>query len=214
MPETSQYTDLLIPAELKVDALRSLDIDVTDATQQSDMGGSYQDAAILAIRDVTEAIESYLDRKLMVRKWDVDIQRWQWEENKALGKVQHLPGHWPVVQVETAGVTISNDGVRLLAGDRKDEAELYAGYKRRDQALADLQGELPALTETPDELPYDIRRVAMRLVMYELTQALQNTYAVSSVTKTAGGATAEITKARADVYAEELARLSTHRRLL
>lgn len=221
MPETSRYTDLLTPDDIKVDALNALSIDVTDTTDVSGMGGSYKDAAILAIRDVTGAIESYLDRKLIVRKWDTDIESFKWDENKALDKMQYYPDQWPVVQVETSGVSASNDGVRLLSSTNKDEVVFYGGYKRREQTVGDdgtndLDSEtgLSGLTETPDDLPYDIRRVAFRLVMYELTMAVQNTFATSSVTKKTGQATAEITRSRTQVYDEELQKLHSHRRVL
>lgn len=221
MPEQSEYTDLLTPAELKVDALRSLGIDVTDTTEVSGLGGSYQDAAILAIRDVTEAIESYLDRRLIVRKHDIDIPSHKWAENNALDDMQYYPPNWPVVQVETSGVSISNDSERFLSNTKKDEVEFYAGYKRRDQTVGDggdndltAEDGLSGLTETPDELPYDIRRVAVRLVMFELMQTKQGTIATASVTKTAGSATAEITKSREDVYSKELEKLHDKRWVL
>lgn len=213
MAETLRYTDLITPDDVKLDAINSLGIDVTDATTVSGLDGSYKDAAINTIKDVTEAIESYLDRKLIVRKWDIDIPVWKWEDNKALDDMQHYPRHWPVVQVVTSGVSISNDGVRLLSNTTQDEVEFYAGYRRREQDLTALQNDLASLTSLPAELPYDIRRVAFRLVMYELSMAQQNIYALSSVTKTAGGATAEITKARSDVYGEELSKLHSHRRV-
>lgn len=214
MAEDSKYTDLLTPDELKVDALSSLGIDITDKTTVSGLGGSYQDAAILTIRDVTEAIESYLDRKLIVRKHKIDIRSHKWADNDALDEMQYYPPEWPVVQIETSGVEISNDSERFLSDTKKDEVEFYAGYKRRDQTLSNLQDELSDLDETPEDLPYDIRRVAVRLVLYELTQVKQGTVATSSVTKTAGNATSEITKARTDVYDDELQKLHDERWVL
>lgn len=221
MDETLKYTDLITPDELKVDALSSLGIDVTDAATVSGLGGSYKDAAIMAIRDVTDEIEAYLDRKLIVRKYDIDIPAYKWAENEPLDKMEYYPPNWPVVQVVTSGVSISNDSERLLSGAKKDEVEYYGGYKRREQTVGDdgtndLDSEagLSGLTETPDDLPGAIRRVATRLVMYELMQVKQGTIATASVTKTAGNATAEITRARTDVYEEELAKLHSYRRVL
>jgi hypothetical protein len=221
MPETLRYTDLITPDDVKRDAANALNIDVTDENQVSGLGASWKDACLIAIRDVSEAIESYLDRKLIVRKWEIDVQEWQWELNRALDAYQHMPAHWPVVQVETAGVSASNDAFRLLSAAKMAEVALYAGYKRREQTvggaehnIATAANGLEGLTETPPDLPYDIRRVAQRLVMYELTPARQNTSAVSSVTKTAGGATAEITKTAEDVYGRELGKLHQHRRVV
>ncbi|WP_441001308.1 hypothetical protein [Fodinibius sp. SL11] len=221
MTETLQYTDLLTPAELKVDALSSLGIDVTDETNVSGLGGSYKDATIRAIQDVTGSIEEYLDRKLIVRKHNIDIPSFKWANNNALDKQQYYPPQWPVVQVVTSGVDISNDSERFLSTASKSEVEFYAGYKRRDQNVGnddsdDISNEdgLSGLSETPENLPSDIRRVAVSLVMYELMRAKQGTIAMSSVTKTAGNATAEITKVRQDVYEDELSKLHSHRRIL
>lgn len=221
MSETAQYTDLLTVDELKVDALNALNIDVTDSSTVSGMGGSYKDAAILAIRDVTDQIQRYLDRKLIVRKWDIDIPSYKWAYNASLEKDQYYPPQYPIVQVDTSGVTISNDSVRLLAATEKKEVVYYAGYKRRDQTVGGGSNDidtaangLDGLTGTPDDLPHNIRRVAFRLVMYELTMALQNTYATASTTKTTGQMTSEITKARTDVYEQELSKLHSHRRII
>ena len=67
MSLSSAYTDILIPDDVKRDALSSLDIDVTSTTSQSGLGASYKDVCIRAIRDVTQAIESFLNRTIIVQ---------------------------------------------------------------------------------------------------------------------------------------------------
>lgn len=207
MPETLKYSALITPDELKADAINSLKFDPTATTVVDGLGVSYKDVTIRAIHSVTDSIEQHLDRKLIVTRNNDDIQDHQWDYNKALDKWQHYSRHYPLVEIETANVTISNDKVRMLAGVKKGEVDYFAGYRRADQALADLQAELPDLDTLPEILPGDINRVAFRLVMYELSQAKQNSFAVQTRTQVVGQTQTEITKERATYYEDELSKL-------
>jgi hypothetical protein len=216
------YTDLLTPSDIKLKAFNSLSIDVTSENDEIGIGQSYKDLCIDAIQDVTDAIESYLDRTLIVRKVDIDIPDYKWTENEALEKMQFYPAHNPIVQVATSGVSASNDKNRLLANSEANEVTYYGGYKRKEQTVGEDESTdidsaangLDELTETPPNCPNDIQRVAFRLVMYELTMAEQNSFAVASSTKKSGQATTEFTRSRQDVYDQELEKLYNYRRVL
>jgi hypothetical protein len=66
----------------------------------------------------------------------------------------------------------------------------------------------------PTVVPNDIRRVCQRICMYELDQALNNTYAQKSRTQQIGSATSEITSMDMGFVDRELKRLHRYRRLV
>ena len=161
------YTDLISLFELDRDALESLDVlDIMPAAEG-------------AIADVTRRIESYLDRELIVRKHTQAVTRWEWvanqyEANDVVDRTMlTFADHWPVLEAVTTGLEVGPKADRLKIDTDDAEAGTYtyfAGYKRADQTLSGLQDEsdLSNLSVTPDDLPTDIRRVAVRLTLHEL----------------------------------------------
>lgn len=224
MAETLAYTDIITPEDIRVDAYQSLQINVTDPNTIQGLGASYRDLAIRACQDVTSEIEAYLDRKLIVRKHTIRVPKYKWEYQEHYEDYVHLPRHWPIVQIETSDVTAGNYNIRLLAATQKKEVEYYAGYRRPDETLDVLkgaagsfnyqQGDLTGLDTLPELLPKAIKRVAFRLVMYELTQAKQNSFATSSQTQVIGNTqTQMITETRRDYYENELSKLDNFKYL-
>lgn len=206
------HFDIITPDEIKRDAINSLSIDVTDATSVSGIDGSYKEVAEQLITDTSRLIDSYLNKRVIVDRYQPDIYSDLWEYDSRKGKYFYY-ATYPVVQVDTTGCTISNDKLRILSGEVENELDYYAGYKRSDQTLSDLQSQFASLTGTPDNLPDDIRRVCQKIVMFELDMAINNTYAQSSRTQTMGNATSEITRLQTDFVESELGKLYRYKQL-
>lgn len=210
MPLSSVYTDILIPDDVKRDALNSLDIDVTSTTSQSSLGASYKDVCIRAIRDVTQAIESYLNRAIIVQNKTIYPEDKDWDYSEGQQKWVLYPEVYPVVEVDTSTVTIRND--YLIADSEINLIEMYYGWRRPEQDLSALQVEFPNLGTLPNEMPGVIRRVAQNLVMFELKRALKGNFDISSKTVSNGSTQATITESSKNIYQDELDKLLVHRR--
>lgn len=80
--------------------------------------------------------------------------------------------HYPILQVETVGVTIHQDGRRFLMNACPSEITYYAGYRREDQSLAYLKAlsRVPGLNVLPSVLPYDIQSVAFEIWLHKMLQ--------------------------------------------
>lgn len=130
------------------------------------------------IGDVQRRIESYISQPLTIHRDTQGIRRHEWVEDEVQDDdfaVYAWADHRPVVQVDgDVDARFSND--RFVKDHRDDlKVDYFAGYVRSDIDLADLPtatGEkLEGLSERPPTLPQDIRRVAIKLILYELNQA-------------------------------------------
>ncbi|MEQ9091791.1 MAG: hypothetical protein RIE52_11915 [Balneola sp.] len=211
MALSSVYTDLLIPDDVKRDALNSFSIDVTSTTAQSGLGASYKDVCIQAIRDVTGAIESYLNRTIIVQNETIYPEDNDWMYSEGQEKWVLFPEVYPVIEVDTSTVSIRND--YLIADSQINLVDVYYGWKRTEQTLEDLQSPFPNLATLPSDMPNSIRRVAQNLVMYEMNRAIKGNFDISSKTTQNGSTQATITESSKDVYKNELAKIEVHRRI-
>lgn len=193
--------------ELKRDAVGSLDIDLTDQTVNPDIGFSYKEVSEDAVKDASSDIDSYLDKSVMISKHTEFIRKDDWYYNEARNKYEHIPNNYPIVQSTT-----EFDGIYLLSDSRPSEVTYYAGYRRSDQTLGDLQETLPELTNLPPILPGTIRRVCVNLALYYIVEAYDRLIPYESMEKNMGGAISTIRK---DIGSPErqLSKLEGWRRL-
>jgi hypothetical protein len=181
----ADYTDILTPQEIDTEALAA-----SDAAQDEKVVVSR------LIGDVQRRIESYISQPLTVHRHTQGVRRWDWVEDEVQSDVGNFAvaawaDHQPVVEVVNGDVSARFSGDRFVKDHRDDlKVEFFAGYVRQDVALADLpnsDGErLDGLTERPPTLPQDIRRVAVKLVLYELNQA-EHRQGMGTTTAAIGG---------------------------
>lgn len=207
------FYDIITPDDLKRDAINSLNIDVTDETVIDGIGKTYKQVSESIISDVSGMIDTYLNRKVIVDEYDLDTDKVEWQYNDDLGKYFYY-GVFPVVQVESSGATISRDNLRILSGEIERKLNYFAGWKRPEQDLSALQDEHSDLDTLPEDIPFDIRRACQRICMYELGQALNNTYAERQRTQNTGQATTEITQVDPDFVWKELKRIHKYKILV
>lgn len=201
---------------------------------------SHNDAIDDVIENVTERIEAYLRRRLIVRRhrdyyeslnWFID--RSQNQESDTVKSV-YLQ-QWPVVQVidilpsDVTNPSIHNDGRRVYTTDTNlseayngiEEVEYYAGYKRADQTdLSTIQADNGAtdLSELTAggyallvELPWDIRQVANRLCLYEIANIASGTIGIGPTVQEVATATLNMQGPREDFVDRELMKIAHHR---
>lgn len=175
--------------ELKTTASGSLDIDLTDQTINSAIGVSYADLSQQAIDDATSEIESYLDKKILISKHTEFILSDDWYYNEAREKYEHIPNNYPIVQSDT-----EFDGIYLVTSEKKSQVEYYAGYRKTDQQLSDLQEDLPDLTNLPDPVPSVIRSVCANIALFRIIEGYDRLTAYGSMEKNQGGVNTTISK--------------------
>ena len=127
------------------------------------------------IQEVTGIMEGAagLSRNLVVREYTHYFQYSDWEYDNGREKYYVYAPQWPIVEIDTSGFTAGtsrdawqNEQNLILYTSRFSGAiNYYAGYKRSEQILTDIQSELPNLGTLPDDIPYDIRNVAMNAVL-------------------------------------------------
>jgi hypothetical protein len=165
----------------------------TAALASSDAAKDEKVVVSRLISDVQRRIESYISQPLMIHRDTQGIRRWEWSEDEVQDgdfAVYAWADHRPVVQVDgEVSVRFSKD--RFVKDHRDDlRVDYFAGYVRDDTDLADLPTasgeELDGLSERPPTLPQDIRRVAIKLVLYELNQA-EHRQGMGTTTAAIGG---------------------------
>lgn len=135
------------------------------------------------ISNASDSIETYLNKKLSPTDYKEYPDDWE----AFHGKFKMIPARTPVIDCEGAEVV----GNSFLLFDEVEESITYkAGY---------------------EIIPEDIKRVCFNLVMFEWGRVSSNSYAQSVRTVVTGSATAEITKAPKDFYADELKRLHKYK---
>ena len=201
------YTGLITTDDLARDAVSSLDVmNMVEAAEQ-------------AIIDVTQQIETYLGRKLIVHKTRQAVPEATWRDDEVLtGKVWWWADEWPVVETITPNLETHPDSSRVQLAEANREAgtyEYFAGYRRQDQKLSDLQEEpeLSSLSVLPEVLPADISRVAVELVLYTLHQARGGTYGRGSVAQEVGSSTMTVERADTRFVGRTLSRINRYRRV-
>lgn len=192
------------------DALITVD-ELQEATFGSysiDLANNYNAAVSRKIENVSALIEQYLDRKLIVSKHTV-FPYWTERDNDDY-QFAYVVKEYPIVEIVTSDVNKIDD-LRIGANNKIDEVEYYAGYKREDQTLSDLQAEFSGLSNTPKNLHPAIKEVAIALTLYEINRAMNRAYGYGTRTTTNGQMSTEIVKERDNVYEHELSKLKTLR---
>lgn len=185
-----------------------------------------------AILDMQGNVETFINRELIVREYCETFGHGnRWKYNLALQKFELSLKNWPVVQV--ISVT-ANDGDDLTSEFSLDtetydnyvlltdsvrvgiKVRYYAGYRRRDQELSDIQAysDMHAgLTELPPILPSDIRSCVTELVLNRLTVAKNQQFGVGQTVKGIAGNELQYTKPDSYFSSSRLRRLRKHVRL-
>lgn len=176
------YTALVTAPEVIADALQSTTLSEWDDN----------DAVVRAIEDVTSVIEERVGRDLIVREQTLRFYQNQWRTDERYIAQEALDltyvafaEQWPVVEIlEVDGDSSKAASMQIFDGGRKIGYEsstviyqhpayvkVYAGYRRRDQTLTDLQAALANLTALPPQLPGKIRKAAVELALHRLFAA-------------------------------------------
>jgi len=184
-------------------------ITITDVTEANTLGAMIDrlssDADVQReveriITHVTEWMEADLGRRFIVQETRQGIARHEWsrDEYQDTTTVETQYVTWadeqPVVQVTApTGVSTSFDGRKLVRDEATPGVTIYfAGYKRADQTLVDLQSEFPDLTETPDVLPALVKDTAIELVTILTKEMQQGRLGERSVERDVGTQTVRV----------------------
>ena len=165
------YSSLLTADDVNEEAEDAFEFDLTDARSLATVEN--------IIREITGMMEGLLGRNIIVREYTHYFQYddWMYDEARAVYVVR--PTQWPVVEIDTTGFSAAtsrdawqNEANLITYASRFSGAvNYYAGYRRDDQDLGNLQdggageGSLTDLGTLPGALPWDVRNVAMNLVL-------------------------------------------------
>ena len=161
------YSSLIIADDIDDEGLTPFNYDLTDANTL--------EAVEAIIQEVTAVLEGAvgLNRNLIVREYNHYFQYNEWEYDPAREKYFVPAPQWPIVEIDTSGFTSGisryswqNEADMILyTSPYSGVVNYYAGYKRSEQVLADLQTPMPNLGTAATDLPYDIRNVCINGVM-------------------------------------------------
>lgn len=202
------YDDLLTVGEVIQSSLSS-------SSAVEDEPGVVQSS----IQDVQGMIESYLRQPVMIHKRTQGVLAHEWMSDELPD--DHRWRIWaearPVVEIDSPSeVSIRYDNEQLV----RDQAEngtidYFAGWKRSDQALSNLptgsNEALDGLTTEPPTLPQDIRKAAIKLVLFDMGELVHDTGFTETTTNTPGG-TMTIRGPEQGFEDRQLSNLSTYRR--
>lgn len=122
-------------------------------------------------RTATGIIEQRFDRKLMIQQHTQRVYLKDWCYDPVLETYRAWAYQWPLVQVDTEGVTIGNDGSWLLT-DSPDNmlVSYWHGYRREEHNLEILHDKFElddaGLTTEPDCLPADLCTLAIEIALF------------------------------------------------
>lgn len=193
------------------------------------------------IADVTDVIEGYLGRGLIIRPCTRRLRACDWQQQETYENADRTPLYlawpaaWPVVEVVSVdgvagseGVSIIDDGRRLaydpdVLGEAPRVVVAFCGYRRRDQTVADLQAAeddagaapLAGLSDTAvvPVLPGRFRAVALTITMAAARQRAEGMVGRRQKQVSVGQAQLTIDAVDAALLDRELARLDGDRRL-
>jgi len=172
------------------DILDYSDIEVSSLSSSSAVEDE-PPAVVEAARDAQRRMASYVGHRLMIHSHTQGIQRWQWTQDDVTDSVKAWADHQPVVEISSGDVDVRFGKDRFTKEYRDDlKVTYFAGYIREDQSLSDLptssSDPLDGLSTEPPTLPPDIRRVAIRLTLYELNVA-EHRSGMGTTTASVGG---------------------------
>lgn len=162
---------------------------------------------------VSRQIESYLNRRLAVHPV---VLRPSWTPSSASGRAEAWAEEWPLIQVDTAGVTAGEDnpgGQLIYSFAWPPEVTGFAGYRRVGATLEDLAETLPGLTVLPPVLPDDVRDVAIELVLHRLAYRESGLAGMRELSLDIGGRPVTTRAPERGYEASVLRRIAGYRRL-
>lgn len=218
------YTALITPAALQGRALDSLALNLSTDSNGDPVDPEGWEAAVLAIEDAGGALQDALGRsQLIARKVEEYFPARLWQPGVKPGRYYVWTGAWPAFEVEdTAEVDYSVEAARgadaslrrLFAPVRSDaEVTYYAGYRRKDQTLEDVQAEVPGVTKEPPVLPAAIRAACVELVLHRLFQAENKQYGTGQTRQNIGGQNVTVSSTDTEFTRRTLKRLHSHKKL-
>jgi hypothetical protein len=194
------YNDLVTYEEVKSRAM------------ESDRSIDEEQAAVVGvISSVSASVESYLNRTLIATAHTQEVYLEQWQEERIDDTYSAWAEQWPVTEVQTTGY---EGEPRKIYGDADDvRVDYIAGFRREDQALSDVQQEVPAATVEPEPLPGDIADVTIRLVLYYVGETADATLGIGQKEQAVGTGNALTVRGRDPAFvAREMGRLDTYKR--
>ena len=213
------YTALLTAAETVRDAVDSTAL----------KAGTDDDVIHQAVIDLTDLVETYLDRTLIVRLCTQFVCAYEWERLPGDPSNRYVAWarQWPLVEItDPAEVSIHPARKTQFITDSPGDKEIsyFAGFRRADQDLAVLQAAtdpddpaltpLADLTVLPPLLPGAIRGVCLELVLHRLFQAEGKQFGTGQTRQQIGSGQMVTVQATDRGFVERvLKRLSTHRYL-
>ena len=149
-----------------------------------------QPAVAQAINSVRTSVEGYLERPLSPGTFKEYVAEWEYQRMGDHYRVS--PSVTPILDVATQHVGFNESNI--IFSSPVDSFIYTAGYN--------------------SGIPEDIKRVAFRLVMYELGFAQGDLYTLDSKTVVTGSTTATVNKTRDEVYQDELAKIHHYKKWL
>lgn len=126
-------------------------------------------------RTATGIIEQRFDRKLMIQQHTQRVYLKDWCYDPVLETYRAWAYQWPLVQVDTAGITIGNGGSWLLTDDPGNVLVSYwSGYRREEHnlevlhdkySLGDEDAQTGLLVE-PGCIPADLCTLAIEIALF------------------------------------------------
>lgn len=198
------------------DILDYSDIEVSSLSSSSAVEDE-PPAVVAAARDAQRRMASYIGHPLMIHSHTQGIRRWQWTQDDVEDGVKAWADHQPVVEVSSGDVDVRFGGDRFTKEHRDDlKVTYFAGYIREDQSLSDLptssNDPLDGLSTEPPTLPPDIRRVAIRLTLYELNVAEHRSGMGTTTASVGGGGSVTIEGPDPGFPERQLSQLDSYRR--
>ena len=192
MAITLPYWALITEADLTRDQLESLTVDTTG------------EPVVEAIVSATHAIEQYLERQLIVRRYSMPVYSGHWITGfDASGLYfRRFAEAFPVVEVVSPSTVTIEDyrgkpGIRLRSSDGQTATvDFFAGFRRREQNVEglnnaedpDVPGVTPLadLTVLPPIVPRAITRKCTELTLLYLNVAASSLLGVGTYTQQVG----------------------------
>jgi len=205
----TQWDDLLTPGEVQTAAVES------SSVFEDNPGGVVEET----IRDVQDRIARYLGMDPMVHKRTEGLRRRDWLEDETADPQTYRAwaDHQPIVEVESPSEVSARFDAKQLTRSRPAAGRVmyFAGWRRSKQTLSDLDGssggDLTNLTTEPEPLPRDIRLVAIRLVVFYVTDG-EHGAGIGQVTQAVGsGQTTTVEGPEPNFEQNELRKLSGYK---
>ena len=144
-----------------------------------------------AIRSVQDSIEQYFEFPVTENTFNEYVEDWEFTQ---IGDHYRIsPSVTPVISVATEHIRFNDKNIIFSAP--VESFQYTAGYRN-------------------GRYPEDMKRIAFRLIMYELGYAQGDLFTVATKTVVTGNTVSHVTQTRENVYRDELAKLSHYKKWL